>query len=92
MSFFGSEDGDWVELDVDLFDRQRLASLQQWLDEARPRLEEWLGTDYDIDIDNHPGSAGHAVLSVAGRRRFRVEIGRDDRIVFTAIPDPEGPL
>ncbi len=88
MSFFGTGGEDWVELDVDLFDRERLGELRRWLDDAAPRLEAWLGSDYDIDID----AVGHAVVFVGNQPRYRVEIGNAGRVVFTAIPDPEGPL
>ena len=88
MSFFGTGGEDWVELDVDLFDRERLGELRDWLDDASPRLEQWLGSDYDIDIDGF----GHAVISVGGRPRYEVEIERGRRVIFTAILDPEGPL
>lgn len=88
MSYIGTGGEDWVELDFDLFERQRDRDLQQWLVENRARLEEWLGTNYDIDVDEEDAT----FLTVDGDRRFRIEFGNDDRMVFTRIFSDEGLL
>ncbi len=86
MSFLGTGGEDWVELDYDLFDRQRDLDVRRWLDENQPRLEEWLGTNYDIDVDGE----GTRYLSIDGQRRFRIGFGSDDRMIFTRIFSDEG--
>ncbi len=88
MSFFGTGGEDWVELDLDLFDRKRASDMERWLETHRPRLEEWLGTGYDIETDDD----GKTFLVVGDRRRFRVDFGNDDRMIFTSMFDNEGPL
>lgn len=88
MSFIGTGGEDWVELDLDLFDRQRNRDLHRWLDDNRSRLEDWLGTNYDIDSDDEVTT----YLSVDGHRRFRIGFGNDDRMVFTRIFSDEGLL
>lgn len=88
MSYIGTGGEDWVELDFDLFDRQRDRDLQRWLAENQARLEEWLGTNYDIDVDEEDTT----FLTVDGHRRFRIEFGNDDRMVFTRIFRDEGLL
>ncbi len=89
MSYIGTGGEDWVELDYDLFDRQRDRDLSQWLAANRARLEDWLGTNYDIDVDEDDGIT---YLTVDGVRRFRIGFGNDDRMVFTRIFSDQAPL
>ncbi|MEM9564035.1 MAG: hypothetical protein AAGA93_15555 [Actinomycetota bacterium] len=88
MSFIGIGDEDWVELDFDLFERNRSTVLETTLVDHHERLAEALGFDFDVETDGD----GLVYIVVDGRRRFRAEVGRDDRLIFTGIPDPEGPL
>ena len=88
MSFIGTGDGDWVELDFDLFERNRSRILETLLVDEHDRLVEALGFDFDVETDGD----GLVFVVVDGLRRYRAEVGRDDRLIFTGIPDPEGPL
>lgn len=88
MSFIGTGDEDWVELDFDLFERNRSRILEVALVDRYDRLADSLGFDFEVETDGD----GLVYVVVDGRRRFRAEVGRDDRLIFTGIPDPEGPL
>lgn len=88
MSFIGTGDEDWVELDFDLFERNRSRILEIALVDRYERLADSLGFDFEVETDGD----GLVFVVVDGRRRFRAEVGRDDRLIFTGIPDPEGPL
>lgn len=88
MSFIGTGGEDWVELDFDLFERNRSRILETALVDRHDRLARSLGFDFDVETDGD----GLVFVVVDGRRRFRAEVGRDDRLIFTGIPDPEGPL
>jgi hypothetical protein len=88
MSFIGTGNQDWVELDLDLFDRQRLSRLRALLDEDRDRVVRSVGTDYEVEVDE----VGTAFLLVDGVRRYMAEVNHDDRLMLTGILDPDGPL
>lgn len=88
MSFIGTGGEDWVELDFDLFERNQSRILETALVDGHDRLASSLGFDFDVETDGD----GLVFVVVDGRRRFRAEVGRDDRLIFTGIPDPEGPL
>jgi len=88
MSFIGTNDGDWVELDFDLFERARSRVLAMALVDNHQRLVEALGFDFEVET----AGDGLVYIVVDGRRRYRAEVGHDDRLIFTGIPDPEGPL
>ncbi len=88
MSFIGTGDGDWVELDFDLFERSRSQVLAQAVTEHHRQLVEVLGFDFEVETADD----GTVFARVDGRRRYRVEVGRDDRLIFTGLPDPNGPL
>jgi hypothetical protein len=88
VSFIGTGDEDWVELDFDLFERNRSRILEIALVDHYERLADSLGFDFEVETDGD----GLVYVVVDGRRRFRAEVGRDDRLIFTGIPDPEGPL
>ena len=72
----------------DLFERNRSRILETVLTDDHERLAQVLGFDFDVETDGD----GLVFVVVDGRRRFRAEVGRDDRLIFTGIPDPEGPL
>lgn len=88
MSQIGTGGEDWVELDLDLFERNRSRLLEVALIDRHDRLVDALGFDFEVEIDGD----GLVYVVVAGRRRFRADVGPDDRLIFTGIPDPEGPL
>lgn len=88
MSFIGTGDEDWVELDFDLFERTRSARLDTLLVENRERVGAALGFDFDVETTDD----GQVFITVDGRRRYRAEVSHDDRLILTGILDPEGPL
>ncbi|MFT7602087.1 MAG: hypothetical protein ACI8TP_005053 [Acidimicrobiales bacterium] len=88
MSFIGSGNEDWVELDMDLFDRQRLGRLKVALEDDRDVVVASVGADYEVEIDDF----GNAFLLVDGERRYRAEVNTNDRLMLTGILDPDGPL
>ncbi|MFV0523188.1 MAG: hypothetical protein ACK5RL_01665 [Acidimicrobiales bacterium] len=87
MSFIGTGGEDWVELDLDLFDRSRAAMLQRVLVDGRDQVVAALGAEYEVDEDD-----GIVFLVIDGRRRYRAALDADDRLIVTCILDPNGPL
>ena len=88
MSFIGTGAEDWVELDLDLFDRQRLSKLRSSLEKDRANIVASVGAEFDVEFDE----IGDAYLVVEGRRRFKAEVSSSDRLMLTGILDPDGPL
>jgi hypothetical protein len=88
MSFIGTGDEDWVELDLDLFERARSTRLETVLVDEYERVVEAVGFDFELETTD----AGLVYIVVDGVRRYRAEVGRDERLIFTGILDPEGPL
>ena len=88
VSFIGTGGEDWVELDLDLFDRMRQGRLRSLLAEGAGRVAGVLGAGYDVEVDDD----GRTFLVVDGRRRYRAEVSRNDRLVLTGLLDPDGPL
>jgi hypothetical protein len=88
VSFIGVGGEDWVELDLDLFDRQRLSRLRSLLEEDKARIEAALGIDYEVEFDE----VGNAFLVTDGVRRFEAEVTNGDRLIVSGILDPDGPL
>lgn len=88
MSFIGTGAEDWVELDLDLFDRQRLSKLRAVLEQDKAHIVRSLRAEYSVEIDE----IGDAYLVVDGHRRFKAEVNRADRLMLTSILDPDGPL
>jgi hypothetical protein len=88
LSFIGTGGEDWVELDMDLFERNRHNLLQSMLIDEGERVAAALGTEFEVENDIE----GDVFIVIDGRRRFRAEISHDDRLVFTGILDPDGPL
>lgn len=86
MSFFGMGDQDWVELDIDLVDRPSAERLVEALDQNRAAVSAAIGSPFDVEV----GPDG--LVIVAGRRRYRAEVDRTGRLLFTGILDPDGPL
>jgi hypothetical protein len=88
MSFIGVGGQDWVELDLDLFDRQRLSRLRSVLVEDKARIVAAIGVEYEVEFDE----VGNAFLVVDGSRRFQADITNADRLMLSGILDPDGPL
>lgn len=88
MSYIGTGDEDWVELDLDLFERSRSTRLQTALVDPRERVVAAVGFDFDLDTTDD----GVVFIVVDGLRRYRAELGPSGRLIFTGILDPEGPL
>ncbi|MEM7326027.1 MAG: hypothetical protein AAF531_23270 [Actinomycetota bacterium] len=88
MSYIGTGDEDWVELDLDLFERSRSTRLQTALVDQRERVVAAVGFDFDLDTTDD----GVVFIVVDGLRRYRAELGPSGRLIFTGILDPEGPL
>ncbi len=88
MSFFGTGGEDWVELDFDLFERSNATRLQAALVDQQSQVAAALGFDFEVDTADD----GVVYIVVDGLRRYRAEIGPSGRLIFTGIPDPEGPL
>ncbi|MGF1595837.1 MAG: hypothetical protein ACFCVK_02750 [Acidimicrobiales bacterium] len=88
MSFIGTGGEDWVELDMDLFERSRSRQLEILLVDGSDVVASALGTAFEIETDGD----GEVYLVVGGRRRYRAEVTHDDRLVLTGILDPDGPL
>ena len=65
MSFIGTGGEDWVELDLDLFERSRAAELQTALTDNRPAVAAALGFDFDVDTTDD----GMVFIVVDGVRR-----------------------
>ena len=88
MSFIGTGDEDWVELDLDLFERAKSTRLQTALVEDYEQVASAVGFDFEVETADD----GLVFIVVGGRRRYRAEVNRADRLIFTGILDPEGPL
>lgn len=88
MSFIGVGDQDWVELDMDLFERQRTSRLRTVLDSDADRIAEALGASYEVDIDE----VGQVFLQLADDRRYLAEMTRSDRLIVTRLLGPDAPL
>ena len=88
MSFIGAGGEDWVELDMDLFERNRHSQLQAMLIEEGDRVAAALGHEFQVETADD----GIVFIVIEGRRRYRAEVSHNDRLVFTGILDPDGPL
>lgn len=88
MSYIGIGDEDWVELDLDLFERSRSTRLQTELVDNYEQVAATVGFDFEVQTEPD----GIVFIVVDGRRRYRAEVDRSDRLVFTGILSPEGPL
>jgi hypothetical protein len=88
VSFVGTGDEDWVELDFDLFERSTAMRLDAVLVDRYRSVVEAVGTDFEVESSTD----GLVYLVVEGTRRYRAEIGRNDRLILTGILDPDGPL
>jgi hypothetical protein len=88
VSFVGTGGEDWVELDFDLFERSSATRLQAALVDRKHEVVAVLGFDFEVDTTDD----GVVFIVVDGLRRYRAELGPNGRLIFTGIPDPEGPL
>lgn len=88
MSFIGTGGEDWVELDLDLFERSQTLRLETALVDHHQEVKAAVGFDFEVDT----AEDGVVFIVVDGLRRYRAEIGQSGRLIFTGILDPEGPL
>lgn len=88
MSFIGAGAEDWVELDMDLFERNRHSQLQTKLIEEGDQVAASLGSEFEVEM----AFDGIVFIVIDGRRKYRAEVSHNDRLVFTGILDPDGPL
>ena len=88
MSFIGTGGEDWVELDMDLFERDRRRLLETLLVDEAEAVASSIGSQFEVDAADD----GFVFIVIDGRRRYRAEVGHDDRLIFTGILDPDGPL
>lgn len=88
MSFIGTGGEDWVELDMDLFERSRFSQLQTLLVDESHVVSAALGSEFEVEAADD----GFVFIVIDGRRRYRAEVGRNDRLILTGILDPDGPL
>lgn len=88
MSFIGVGGEDWVELDLDLFERSRIDLLEAYLDDPDGHLAETLGSPFDVEVMDD----GIVFIVIDGVRRYRADVDHDERLILTGILDPEGPL
>lgn len=88
MSFIGVGGEDWVELDMDLFDRQRTSRLKSVLHDDAERIAAALGGEFELEVD----PIGDIYLVMADRRRYLAEMTRADRLIVTSVLDSDGPL
>ncbi|MCP3991371.1 MAG: hypothetical protein GY724_20015 [Actinomycetia bacterium] len=88
MSFIGTGGEDWVELDMDLFERNRRNQLQTMLIDEGEQVAASLGAEFEVEM----AYDGIVFIVIEGRRRYRAEVSHNDRLVFTGILDPDGPL
>lgn len=88
MSFIGTGGEDWVELDMDLFERSRRSQLTTLLIDEGDRVADALGAEFEVET----AYDGIVFLVIDGRRRYRAEVSHNDRLVLTGILDPDGPL
>ncbi len=90
MGFIGIGDQDWVELDMDRFDRERRARLRSLLvDQAEP-LAAALGLVEGYEVERVDDD--EIFLVANGERRFHVDITRGDRLIVTAQLHGDSPL
>jgi hypothetical protein len=88
VSFIGTGGEDWVEFDMDLFERSRTSQLLHLLIDRSYVVVDSIGSEYEVETDED----GTVYLVIEGRRRFQAEVGYDERLLLTGILDPDGPL
>lgn len=87
MAFFGVGDQDWVELDIDLLERRSAEALIESLEDNRATVAAAIGSPFEVEL-----AADGSVTVIGRRRRYRAEVDRTGRLLFTGILDPDGPL
>ncbi len=87
VSFFGVGDQDWIELDLDAVERRGTDGLVAALDDNRAAVSAAIGSAFEVDV-----AADGTVIVVGAARRYRAEVDRSGRLLFTGILDPDGPL
>lgn len=75
----GTEPGDFVEYDMDLYEAQRRSRMRAALEASRADLSRELGIELQVASE---GSV--LVLADADGVRYRASLNRDGRLVLTA--------
>jgi hypothetical protein len=88
VSFIGTGGEDWVELDMDLFERNRMTQLHSLLIAENEIVAAAIGASFDVEMVE----GGIVFIVIDGKRRYRAEVNHEDRLVLTGILDPDGPL
>lgn len=88
MSLFGIGDQDWVELDLDDLEASSTDGLVEQLVEQHDVIAGQVGFGYRVESD----ADGSVYIVEHGQRRFKAQVDRSGRLLFTGILDPEGPL
>ena len=76
----GTEPGDFVEFDMDLFEADRRQRLRDALNHALPMLERETGVQLQLANDGND-----LVLTADGSIRFRASLAPDGRVVVTDL-------
>ena len=89
MSFAGTEGEDWLEVDIDLFERNNTATtVEAVLRDDYQQVLDVVGVPFEVERTDH----GLLFIVVDSKRRYRVELGRRGRLILTSILGSDGPL
>ena len=89
MSQIGTGSEDWVELDLDQFERASHGRLEQAIAAHHDRIRQLVG---NAEFATQSVGVGRAHLIVAGQPRYAAELNAIGRLVLTALPHEDGPL
>ncbi len=73
---------------MDLFERSRFSQLRTMLIDEGHVVAAAVGADFEVEAADD----GIVFIVIDGRRRYRAEVSRNDRLILTGILDPDGPL
>ncbi len=76
----GTEPGDFVEYDMDLYEAQRRSRMRAALEASRVELSHELGTELHVASEGN-----NLVLADSEGVRYRASMNHDGRLVLTAV-------
>lgn len=76
----GTEPGDFVEYDMDLYEAQRRSRMRAALEESRVELSRELGIELQVASEGN-----NLVLADADGVRYRASLNHQGRLVLTAV-------
>ncbi len=76
----GTEPGDFVEYDMDLYEAQRRSRMRAALEASRVELSSELGTELQVASEGN-----ELVLADADGVRYRASLNHEGRLVLTAV-------